>query len=447
MKPSRLAAVGAFVLGGAVLFAVGLFYIGERRLLFGNTFLVFAEFSEIAGLDKGGVVRVAGMHAGEVEIIQVPAGPSGKFRVRMRVRDDLKPLIRQDSVASIQNDGLVGNKFVQIEPGTDSSAEIVDGGTIQSREPFNLADLLEQLSGTIDTVDETIFELKADLEEALDSISAAARTADGLIDDVGRDARAMVTAGNRISKDLETIIAGVRSGKGTVGQLLTDDAFYQSAKKIAADAERTMANVRQATEEARGVIADFRTDDGPAKGLAANLQETLGSARNAMNDLAETTEALKRNFLFRGYFNRRGYFDLEDLTVQQYRQGTLETKDRRALRIWLRADVLFENDANGGERLSEGGRARIDSAMSQFVRYPKTSPFVVEGYAEGLTTEERFRVSRARAAMVRDYVVGKFGLDAQLVAIMPMGNEAEGAPGGDKWNGVALAMFVPTSAL
>ena len=44
-----------------------------------------------------------------------------KFRVQMRVRSDLHQLIRLDSVASIQNDGLVGNKFVQIDSGTEAS--------------------------------------------------------------------------------------------------------------------------------------------------------------------------------------------------------------------------------------------------------------------------------------------------------------------------------------
>ena len=109
MKPTKLAAVGAFVLVAGLLFAVGLFYIGNRRMLFGNTFQVYAEFTEISGLDGGAMVRVAGMQAGEVEVIQVPSGPSAKFWVRMRVRDDLRPLIRTDSVASIRNDGLVGN--------------------------------------------------------------------------------------------------------------------------------------------------------------------------------------------------------------------------------------------------------------------------------------------------------------------------------------------------
>jgi hypothetical protein len=40
------------------------------------------------------------------------------------------------------------------------------------------------------------------------------------------------------------------------------------------------------------------------------------------------------------------------------------------LRIWVKSSVLFEKDANGEERLTDDGRARLDSAMSQFIRYP-----------------------------------------------------------------------------
>lgn len=447
MGPNRLAGVGAFVIGGALLFAVGLFFIGERRMLFGNTFQVFAEFAGISGLDVGAMVRVGGMQAGEVELVQVPAGPAAKFRVRMRIRNDLRPLIREDSVASIQNDGLVGNKFVQIEPGTEPSPIVADGGTIRSREPIDLAEVLEQLRGTIETVDETIITLRAGLDEALTAVSEAARSAEVLIDDVGGEARAIVAAGNRVTRDLEAIVSSVREGRGTVGQLFTDDTLYQRAKGIAAEAEQAVANVRQATDEARAAIETFRGEDGAAQGLASSLQQTLSSARDAMNDLADATEALKRNFLFRGFFNRRGYFDLQDLTVEQYRAGALDTDDRRPLRIWLRAEVLFETDREGVEQLSAGGRARLDSAMSQFLKYPRTSPFVVEGYADAVTADERFLVSRRRAQLVRDYLVGRFGLDTQLVAVMAMGNEAEGAPEADVWNGIALAMFVPTSAL
>jgi phospholipid/cholesterol/gamma-HCH transport system substrate-binding protein len=264
---------------------------------------------------------------------------------------------------------------------------------------------------------------------------------------VGGEVRGLLASANRVSADVNAIVAQVRQGRGTLGKLLNDDAIYASVQAMSADAQKAVATVRQASEEARAAIADLRGDNGPVKGLTADVQQTLHSARDAMADLAETTEALKRNFFFRGFFNRRGYFDLDDVSVAQYRQGALETGDRRVLRIWLTADVLFERDANGDERLSDGGRVRLDSAMSQFVRYPQKSPFVIEGYALDATGDARYLNSRTRAQVVRDYILGKFKLDPNYLAIMPMGSDAPGSPSGGEWSGVALAMFVEPSAM
>lgn len=447
MGRERLAAVGAFVIGGLVLFAAGLFLIGDRRRLFTDTFRVHAEFRQVAALDTGAKVRVAGVDAGEVEEIRVPPGPSGRFRVRMRVRSDLRPLIRTDSIALIQNDGLVGNKFVQIQTGTDAAPTVADGGTIQSREPFDIADLMLRMSDTLATVNIMLVQVRNGVEEALGAVTATATDAQTLMKDMGGEVRAILRSADQVSTDLKTIVGNVRSGRGTFGKLLNDDAVYASVKAMSADAEKAVATVRQASEEARAAIADLRGMNGPVRGLTGDVQQTLQSAREAMADLADTTEALKRNFFFRGFFNRRGYFDLDDVTVAQYRQGALESKDRRVLRIWLDAAVLFEKDANGVERLSDGGTTRLESAMSQFVRYPHRSPLVVEGYAQDATGDARYLSSRTRAQLVRDYVVGKFQLDSSYVAIMPMGAEATGSPSGGEWNGVALALFVEKAAL
>lgn len=444
MSKNRLALVGAFVIGGILLFAVGLFLIGDRRMLFSHTFEVYAEFAGISGLQNGAKVRVAGMDAGEVEEIHVPGGPSGKFRVKMRVREDLHQVLRLDSVASIQNDGLVGNKFVQIESGSDQAQVVPDKGTVQSREPFDLADLLAKMNDTIDTVNTTIVGVKGELDEALSAIGTTVQDAQDLMNEVGQDARSIMASTKRVSDNLNVIVTGVRDGRGTVGKLLTDDALYTSAKKMAADAEKAVATLREASEQAKQAVADFRGEGGPMKGLTGNVQQTLASAREAMQDLAENAEALKRSFFFRGFFNRRGYFDLKDVSAQDYRAGALQTKDRRVLRIWLGAPVLFEQDANGNERLSDGGRARLDSAMSGFVRYPRTSPFVVEGYAQDVTGDKRYLASRSRAQLVRDYLVGKFSLDPNYVAIMPLGAQADGSPSGNTWDGIGLAMFVPS---
>jgi phospholipid/cholesterol/gamma-HCH transport system substrate-binding protein len=447
MGRERLAAVGAFVIGGLLLFAAGLFLIGDRRMLFTDTFRVYAEFKQVAALDTGAKVRVAGVDAGEVEEIRVPEGPSGRFRVRMRVRSDLRPLIRVDSIALIQNDGLVGNKFVQIQTGTEAAPAVADGGTIQSREPFDIADLMLTMSQTLATVNTMLVEVKSGVDEALGAVTATASDAQGLMKDLGGEVRTILGSADEVSRDLKVIVGNVRAGRGTVGKLVNDEALYASVRSMAADAEKAVATVRQATEDARAAIADLRGQSGPVRGLTGDAQQTLQAAREAMADLAETTEALKRNFFFRGFFNRRGYFDLDDVSVAQYRDGALASRDRRVLRIWLDAGVLFEKDASGVERLGEGGKVRLDSAMSQFLRYPHTSPLVVEGYARDATGDARYLNSRTRAQLVRDYVLGKFKLNPNYLAVMPMGAEAADSPSGRDWNGVALALFVEKTAL
>jgi len=447
MNRSRAVAVGAFVIAGVLLFGVGLFLIGDRRMLFSDTFDVYAEFANIAGLQNGAKVRVAGLDAGEVDTIHVPPNPSARFRVKLRIREDLHPLIRVDSVATIQTDGLVGNKFMQVEAGTDQAQIVPARGTIKSREAFDLSAMLQRMNDTVDLVSKTITDVKAGIETALSSVTDTAQDAQALMNDMGKDARAIMASAQRVSQNLSAIVAGVRDGKGTVGKLLTDDSLYASVKGVAADVEKAGANLREASEQAKGAVADFRGENGPMKGIAGNLQQTLASAKDAMADLAENTEALKRNFFFRGFFNKRGYFDLDDISVQQYRQGALESRDRQVLRIWVAAAVLFETDAKGEERLTDSGRMRLDSAMSEFVRYPRNSPFVVEGYAHEATNDQRFLLSRRRAQLVRDYVVGKFGLDSKVVATMPMGEEAPGSPAGDRWDGVGLALFPATSTM
>lgn len=442
MKKSQLAAVGAFVILGLGLFAVGLFLIGDRRMLFIDRFEVNAEFREIAGLEKGAVVRVGGMNAGEVESIQFPASPSGRFRVTLRVRSDLRPLIRQDSVASIQNDGLVGNKFVQVETGTDASPQVPDGGTMPSREPFDVAEMFDRLDATLDLITTAITDVKVGLDGALASITGTASDARELIDDVGTDVRAITASSQLIAADLEVILTNVRQGRGGLGKFLADDTFYQQATRIAADAERAVVNLRDATESAKSAIGSLRSNEGAVRNVAGDLQASLTAARETLTDLSASSEALKRNFLFRGFFNRRGFFDLDDIGVEEYRNGTLETNGRRALRVWVHADVLFETGPDGTERLTESGRQRLNSAMTPYLEYPRDTPFVVEGYASGATRDVQFVLSRTRAELVRDYLVPQFGLDPGYVGTMALGEEAPESPSKGRWDGVALAAFV-----
>ncbi|HEX6209259.1 MAG TPA: MlaD family protein, partial [Methylomirabilota bacterium] len=94
MGTSRRAIVGAFVVAGVLVFAIGLFLIGDRRLMFADHYELYTSFNRVTGVQVGTGVRVAGLAAGEVTEVLIPAGPAAQFRVRMRIREDLQPLVR-----------------------------------------------------------------------------------------------------------------------------------------------------------------------------------------------------------------------------------------------------------------------------------------------------------------------------------------------------------------
>ena len=446
MPQNRLPIVGAFVIGGLLLFAVGLFLIGDRRMLFTDTFEVYAEFKEIAGLQNGAKVRVAGLDAGEVETIHVPNAPSAKFRVKLRVREDVHGLLRLDSIATIQNDGLVGNKFIQVEAGTDASPQVPDRGTIMSREPFDLGQMLQRMSETVELVGKMVTDVKGGVDTALESFSDFTGEAQTLVKDLGGEFKAITASSRKVASDLEVVMAGVRGGRGSLGKFVNDDTVFLKVKEIVDEAGKAVTTMRGAAEDARAAINNLQGEKGPVQGITGQLQQTLANVRETFEDLAASSEALKHNFFFRGFFNRRGFFDLDNVTVADYRQGALETKDRKVLRIWVSSSVLFEKDGSGRERLTDDGRQRLDSAMAAFIEYPRDTPLVVEGYAGGVTSDERFLASRSRAQLVRDYVQGKFALDGGYVGVMPLGNQAPGSPTDGTWDGVALALFVQRSA-
>ena len=67
---------------------------------------------------------------------------------------------------------------------------------------------------------------------------------------------------------------------------------------------------------------------------------------------------------------------------------------------------------------------------------------MVEGYSAQGTRDEQYVRSRARASLIRHYLISKFQLDAATTGIMPMGSEATDSPDQGRWDGAALAAFL-----
>jgi outer membrane protein OmpA-like peptidoglycan-associated protein len=137
---SRAFRLGLFIVPTVLILAAGVFLMGEKRFLFRHTYRLEAGFQNVAGLDNGAGVRVGGIHLGTVKYISLPSGPNGKLTVVMDMADSTKNIVRQDSVASIETEGLLGDKYVEVSFGSEKAGAIENGDTIKGETPVDFSD-------------------------------------------------------------------------------------------------------------------------------------------------------------------------------------------------------------------------------------------------------------------------------------------------------------------
>src|SRR3954468_19151974 len=108
---SRLARLGVFIVATLAVLAAGVFVIGSKEYLFASTYQLKAQFDNVAGLAEGADVQVGGVHSGTVTGIVLPTKPGDKVTVTMALATSTHKIVKQDSMASIQTEGLLGNQF------------------------------------------------------------------------------------------------------------------------------------------------------------------------------------------------------------------------------------------------------------------------------------------------------------------------------------------------
>ena len=322
-SPARLAGVGAFVLGTLLLFGVAVFMIGDRQMAFTKRFELYTEFAKVTGLQPGAIVRVSGARAGEVTDIRPPLQPAGKFQVRMQVTEELHQLVRTDSIASIETEGLVGGSFLSISAGSAAAPQAAPLSTLPGQEPFELADLLQQMNATVMKVNTTIDDMRGEGEQTIGGVRETVQKTNDLVNSISDDVRTMASSGARVSADISSMTTSVREGQGTLGKLFTDDELYGHMKQVVANADSMTSDAKAVIAQARETLTGLKGAEGPVVGLAGNLRQTLDDARSAMSGFAENMDALRHNFLLRGFFNSRGYFNLEQISPAEYRAGAL----------------------------------------------------------------------------------------------------------------------------
>jgi phospholipid/cholesterol/gamma-HCH transport system substrate-binding protein len=445
----RYLAVGIFIVAGITLFALGVFLVGSRHEAFSRHMMLYTEFANLDAVTKGSKVQVAGMDAGQVTKIDVPPSPNGRFYVQMKIDDKFHGMVRTDSFVTVDTEGVVGNTFLTIHTGSPNAPIAQAGSLLQSKPPVNMSDLLTNGLTMMNDADANLKQLQGKLNVALDGVNGAVGNANDLL-------------------------VGLKEGRGPAGMFLRDEKMAGQIRETLSTVQSTTSNLKQASVTVNGLLADVqqrqfpqKIDDtmtqihsttaqinatidqvhqsltqalGPdANGVTAgqNISESLSNVNVATSNMAEDTEALKHSLFFKGFFKRRGYYNLASLSPQEYRHKKLFVGSNDS-RVWLQADSLFQHGPNGSEELSADGKRAIDAAVLSFGDSIFAHPMVIEGYSDAAAPPDALSLSYSRAQIVRNYLQARFPFEAKNVGVMPLSVSPPAGLEHDRWSGVCI---------
>src|SRR5579872_6644929 len=210
--------VGLFVLAGAVLLGVVIFYVTGGGG-FGAKYRLRVYLPEVDGLTIGAPVRVDGVDVGNVERIVMAVPKPGQpavskdrnIEIDMRIQKNFDSYIRSDSSAGLITEGLLGNRYVDIDRGFVGQV-LTNNEEIPARQEKGLKEVVERST------------------DLMDSLSKISDQANSLLTDIkngkGSLGKFLVDedAYNHLDAslgNLDATMADVRAGKGTLGQLVT----------------------------------------------------------------------------------------------------------------------------------------------------------------------------------------------------------------------------------
>ena len=147
---SQKAKIGIFTLVGLTVLVIGIFVIGDKKNMFGDTFSIYGTFKNVGGLQEGNNVRFAGINVGTVESISIVNDTT--VRVTMRMESKVHEFLKTDAVASIGSDGLMGDKLITIAPGINGD-EIKRNEQIMTVNPVDFDKIITKITHVADNAE------------------------------------------------------------------------------------------------------------------------------------------------------------------------------------------------------------------------------------------------------------------------------------------------------
>jgi phospholipid/cholesterol/gamma-HCH transport system substrate-binding protein len=305
--------LGLFVIIGLSLFVLAIYFIGSKQQMFGKTEPLTAVFNNVSGLQLGNNVRYSGINVGTVRGIEIINDST--INVEMQIDRTVFPHIKKNAVATIGSNGLVGSVIINIIPGKGNALPVQSGDFIKSNNRIRTDDMLS----TLNVTNQNAAQLTADLLKITNDIHNGKGTIGLLLRDsaMANDLKTTIynlkITSQKTSQTMDNLnrqIEGLDHKDNVIGVLkdtmvgnkirhiVTNlDSSSQEINKVVSNLNTTISNIK----DGKGAINYLSNDPK----LVKQIDSTMTNINQASQKLNENLEALKSNFLFRGYFKKQ----------------------------------------------------------------------------------------------------------------------------------------------
>jgi phospholipid/cholesterol/gamma-HCH transport system substrate-binding protein len=308
--------LGLFVVAGILFLIIMLYMIGKDQNLFSRNIELKARFSNAQGLVRGNNVKYSGIQVGTVKSVKLVNDTT--IEVVMLIEEKIKSNISKNAIVSIGTEGFIGNKIASILPGIGHADPVEDGDMLASKKIISTDDMLETLSVSNRNIAVVSEGLKSTVQQINNSKALWQLLNDEALPDNLRKAaininQATAKANNTVN-DFHDLLEDVKDGKGSLGKILTDTSIAVQLAEALEKLKQVGDNANKLSDEINEMVSGIKTDVNNGKGavntllkdsaIVIKLNSSLGNIERGAAAFNENMEALKHNFLLRGYFRK-----------------------------------------------------------------------------------------------------------------------------------------------
>ena len=233
--------VGVFISVGTLVLLIFLMLMGGDKVFFARSTDLHVIVDETLGLAKGAAVQVAGLPCGNVKDITFDQ-PTGRIQILLRIPEKCMDRVTKGSLAAIQTQGALGDKYIAIKPGPLNAPRLKNGDDVEANtEPDLLSTLgrsggkFEHVFNIIENMDKFFAELNQkqtakQLADLVTNLKSASKSLDDALEN-----KKLKSA----LDSLASVLDKVDRGEGTLGKLINDPTVHEDLKTILGGAKRS----------------------------------------------------------------------------------------------------------------------------------------------------------------------------------------------------------------